>query len=221
VTESKSYTNRVWKGDSTTVNEARDAYQKDAKSGLIPYAVALYSFRANFRFASELLGLRFELLERAATVTVPDALSADQLQFADQADVLSTYFEWMSRRPELREEAAGLRMQARALIIRALSMTHDPTHHTFYLLALTAVRILLTEGRFLNARQELIWMASHAHQIKDANQRARVYRKMGMLSRACGLGSSGWIWGMRACFVPGAPLNVRAKSVAALFGIDR
>jgi hypothetical protein len=220
VPKPKPYDERVWEGDPTTVREAREAYRKDPEANLIRLAVALYSFRANSRFAEELIELRFKLLDFIATgISVAAPITTPQ-EFADEADVLSTYLEWMSRRPELSLEAAGLRKAARDLIGRGQGLVHDLTHHNPYLLLLTEVRIMLAEGRRTNAQQQLAWMASHAPQIKDPKQRARVYRKMGMLNRRCGRWRSGWFWGIRACFVPEVPLDVRAKSVAALLGID-
>ena len=91
-------------------------------------------------------------------------------------------------------------------------------NHTFHLLVLTACRIgpsnIMATPRF-----DLVLRC--APMIKDPRQRVRVYAKLGMLLQRIGQKRSGLKWGVRALFVRGVPLFVRAKAFAALLGIDR
>jgi hypothetical protein len=221
----RSFGSRVWAGDRNTVAEAREKYQQDPEAELVPFGVALYSFRNNPRFARELLELREPFLARARGML---QIGADRLMsardYANRADVLSTYLEWMSRRRELsaehQEETLGIAdTLARRGQERASEL--EVSDHSRALLALIRAYIAVTRRGHLGMALHLDMIAREAVTIKDPNQRARVYRKLGLLYRRCSDFSKGIGWGIRACFVPDVPLAVRLKSAAALFGIDR
>jgi hypothetical protein len=220
-----NYNERVWAGDPATVAEARATYRSNPEGGLIPLAVALYSFRAKEPFAMELLGLRPQLLARAQDLLGGTAYTeVPKRERADKADVLSTYLEWMTRECDLSdEERDELQKIAIELCKYGMNVVADELHdhHTWFLLKLTMARLSLAKGWVQAALYDLTLVENQAHYITDANQRARVYRKLGLLYRKCGRHGQGFRWGMRACLVPGVPLAVRAKSVAALLGIDR
>jgi hypothetical protein len=217
----KEYGNRVWAGDPATVAEARIKYDAHPIGQLLPFAVALYSFRTNKKFADELLWLRSELVTNATNFMRTPAAQ----EYQDRADVLSTYFEWMSRQSALsanqRSELHELADQVCEYGIRCASGGRNRGEHTWYLLHLTAARLLINEKNYKEARDMLNRLTLDAPTIKDANQRARVYRKLGFLYRMCMNPLSGFYWSIKACFVSGVPMAVRVKSAAALLGVDR
>jgi hypothetical protein len=221
---SKTFGARVWGGDSTTVAEARRLYTQDPDEWLIRYAVALYSFRAKPRFAEELLWLRPPLLKRAQQV-LEAAMRGDlALSLANKVDVLSTHLAWMSRqdglggskRREVRAVALRLCEEATSLIVNV-----PPGHHTLALIRLTHAELLFEDDEETAGRSYLNGVARKARGITDANQRARVMRKLGALLRRHGRFWRGILWGARACLVRGVPMAVRLKSVAALLGVER
>lgn len=212
-----TYGERVWAGDPSTVVEARARYDEDQATGLIPLAGALYSFRFKKELAEELLSLLPQLLVYARSLLAVRKESEEQ---ADLADVLSTWFEWMSRCGELtRGERVVVLGVAQSVCARGLSIPGSRLH-TWCLLRLTYARLLYSEKNIPFTRRYLVGTSSFARAIEDANQRARVYRKLGLLFRLAGMPFSGIYWGVRACLVFGVPMQVRAKSAAALLGID-
>lgn len=226
--EKKEWSRRVWGGDPTTVAEARKEYERNPKNAkqLIRYAVALYSFRQHERFAKELLMLRPWLLHRAhlGLETAILAKSDAALTVADEYDVLSTHLAWMSRQDGLEDSK---RREIRAVALRlceevtSLIVNVPPGHHTLPLIRLTHAELLFEDGEETAGRSHLNGVARRARDITDANQRARVMRKLGALLRRNDRFWRGVLWGVRACLVRGIPMAVRMKSVAALIGIDR
>src|SRR5438105_4312774 len=91
---------RIWAGDLTTVAEARAKYEADHVGQLIPFAVALYSFRTERKFANELIFELHDPLVKYAKRFVSGSREKD-IGRSNTADVLSTHLEWMSRQPSL------------------------------------------------------------------------------------------------------------------------
>ncbi len=61
-----SFSNRVWKGDSQTVAEARERFnQGPLEQELLPYASVLYSFRSDPACARALIELEPVLQDNA------------------------------------------------------------------------------------------------------------------------------------------------------------
>lgn len=224
--QNNQYGKRICAGDPKTVAEARAKYQADPEGQLIPFAIALYSFRMNETFAKELLELRHLLMIRAQEFgQIPQKYLLPYQEHLNLLDVLSTYIEWMSRRKELpaSERDELLDIAYRTATYGATLATHQfkVEEHVWELLTLTAARTLISQRRYREAVRLLNSIVEFAPRIADANQRTRVYRKLGLLYRVRFRLIRGFYWGIRACVVPGVPLAVRAKSVAALLGIDR
>lgn len=215
---SQEYGKRIWSGDPTTVAEARARYKADPQAHLIPFAVALYSFRSNKKFTNELLELRPALVDYAQRfMHIPE----NSQEYADCADILSTHFEWMIRQPRISSvHRQTLHAWVRFLCEKGAYATGRSVH-TFCLLKLTETRLYLGEHQYSKAKIALKWAEAKAMQIKDANQRVRVYRKLGLLYRKMHSYIEGYRWGIRACLASDVPTAVRAKSVVALLGIDR
>lgn len=216
---------RIWAGDKSVTIEALERYRKDPEKGLIPYAVALYSFRMDETYARELLTLREALIAHVGhELQHPDTVFPHHERVADRADVLSTHLEWMARRVELANgERLSTHRAAAAICAHGLKVAAGlPTsHHTWSLLKLTSARLYLSAGDFRRAIGEVVAAGKYAHRIRDPNQRVRVYAKLGLLWRKCHRPRTGVLWGVRALFVRGVPVAVRKKAFAALLGIDR
>ncbi len=143
------------------------------------------------------------------------------LEGADVADVLSTHLEWVSRNTALSDsEYRFLRNVVVSLCRYGLQMSREAPegNHTRSLLNLTAARINFDHGWPWAGMPHLESAAAEAEEIRDPNQRNRVYRKLGMLYRLSGRSLRGFWWSIRACIMPEVPLDVRAKSLAALLG---
>ena len=217
--------NRVWQGDPSAVAVAREQYKDNPQTGLIPYAIALYSFRRDTKYAVELMKLRRDLRFRAAALTNP-ALTPRGTRIAETADVLSTHLEWISRQTALGDVD---RRQAHEAAIDAcmygieFARSASSTDHTLPLLHLTAARLCLNDLRTDHALEHLRYAQSIAARgnISDPRQLVRVYTKLGLLYRKADERVGGVVWGMRAIAVRGVPFNVRLKALAALLGIDR
>lgn len=220
----QEYGKRVWSGDRTTVAEAKAKYESDPEGELIPLAVVLYSFRDKKHCANELLALRPQIIEYAINYAKkPHNDDAPKTQ-ADKADVLATHLEWMSRRSELSiEEQQETAYEARRMCqhgIHVLHVAREKPGHTLCLLWLTFARLCINEKQFSRAREYLTEVETSVVYIADANQQARVCRKLGFLYRKCHSFFHGLDWGIGACLVPKTPWAVRLKSIAALLGVD-
>ncbi len=215
---------RTWGGDPHAVATARSAYQlQPSTENLITLAVALYSFRYIKKFARELDDLRPELVGYAKKFLVPggDPEVQSSLEIANRAETLASHLAWLSRRRTLWQTARlEARTLAQELIKAGTGLVQDETHHTPYLLALTSASFYLEDGNRLGALDILRRCSHKAHQVADPRHRARVYRSLGMGYRKIDAWLTGYRWGIRACVVPEVPLAVRAKSLAALVGIE-
>ncbi|MBX9907052.1 hypothetical protein K2X96_04125 [Patescibacteria group bacterium] len=226
----RSFNLRVWNGDQATVSEARRAYADDqTDANLLRFASTLYSFRVERNLALELVLHRIELLTYAIT-NMQDGEKAPPYdnEMAQNADLLSTIFEWMSwhkdtpehEREDLHNAAVGVCLYG---LLRANPMLADgSTSHTWCLLMLTHSQLLITNEDTLHAANKLWEVSQTAAYVRDPNQRSRVYRKLGTLYRQL---SGRWIrgvhWHLYACFMRDIPLGVRVKNFAALLGIIR
>lgn len=205
-----SLASRIWAGDRNAIDEARARYYADPHTQLIPFARALYSFRTRAGAAAEFRGLRKKLRERADSILGGDSEEQD---IADAADMLSTWFAWFG------EHAFAIRIAEFGL--RYTKRTSDQGgNHSWCLLKLTIADVHWRQGDVRRMKKCLDDVLFH-QKVEDPNQRARVYRKLGMLCRKVGRRTTGFQCALRACVVRGIPLNVRLKSAGALFGIER
>ena len=222
-----TYNERIWRGDLKTVAEARIKYSLDPVGQLVPFASVLYSFKSKRECANELLTLRLPLIKRAQNLMESRPLSQKDASESeiDSADVISTVLEWMSRCDDLFTRA---RYEAENMA-RSLSdwgkefawINRFTNGHTWLLLELTSARIKISRKRNSDALVNLEHIAQYATSIvKDRNQEARIYRKLGMEFRMIGQFFPGLYWGLRACVVPGIPLAARLKSLVAFLPSD-
>lgn len=233
MSKDKNFGDRVWRGDKTTVAEAEEKYKRDPERQLLPYASVLYSFRGSSTNAHELEQLRNELKERARGLILTSGMSSDPQGTGDKMDMLATYLSWLSRRQTFTfPERLSLRKLAWEVAssgyMAAAKVSQSFQKHTPLLLLLTQAELLIGEKLYALAKELLDGVSKAAVQASDLNQRARIYRKLGMLYRKLGwyYGMPSRIWygiylGMRAIFVRGVPVNNRLKSVAGLFHIGR
>jgi hypothetical protein len=230
----KTHSKRIWDGDPETVVEARKLYEKDHANGLIPYAVALYSFRANSKLGADLVCLYEPLLQRAITLVSCDVNLYTCVWFADSSDVLCTHLEWIRRKPYLAAETSEkILTVVKALAEKAclvcdeylMEFASKRQFHTRRLLYLTRARLYLdnldpSKNDVPQARMMLREASEDHAYVQDANQRVRVWAKLGFLYRKSNCTIEGLSWGIRACLISGVPMNVRKKAIAALLLID-
>jgi hypothetical protein len=203
-----TFDDRVWRGRPSTVPEAKERYERDPEVQLVSYASVLYS-KGDEPSKNELLHIREKLVER-----VP--------QSADDADVLATVLASLARNAGLhpseqtRMRAASQKALEIGLCLAGTLYPGSPSAHTPLLLRLTAAQLMIQDGNHGHARNRLEYIAEWAATVEDRNQRARVYRKLGMLCRKVNRRRAGWYWGIRALLVPKIPVKVRLKSLVAL-----
>ena len=219
----RSFKERVWAGDKRTVAEARNRYLADPEDALIGLASVLYSFRYKKRYARELQGLEIEIIRKASEEIGPASVDS---RFAKQEiaklDMLATYLVWLSRRspdPETCLEVASLiGKRGLELTVHAARMGIDVVH-SHCLIELTMAQIAILRGDIVEAGRRLDCPFRNVIRITDSNQKARVYRKLGLLHRKIGRRRIGFECGFRA--FSGVPFAVKVKSFAALLGIER
>lgn len=222
--ETQSHSARVWKGDEMTVVEAREQYKEDPDKGLLPYAVALYSFRHKKQYAKELVGLADELVNQIYHEVSELNKNTDYNYIHRYADTVSTHLEWISRQRGIgltqwhTIRSMAFNLNQRGIYIARIA-NDEQNGHTLPLLYLTQARLQLSIGAVGPASKCIAQAIESSREISDPNQRARVYRKIGMLCRMTDMPLNGVVWGVKSIFVPGSTLAVRAKSVAALFGL--
>jgi hypothetical protein len=223
----KNYGLRVWGGDTTTVAEARAQYFGDSQGHLMTYAVALFSFRYIPQFAREMELIHLSLVGRANALLELASVEENPLERANDVETLSSHLEYLSHRRRL-EIRRGL-LLGKAVALCELGLKICSEHplpesglHTPLLLKLMRFKLyLLTRERSRSyVRRRLTEVIDRAPDVPDPNQRARVYRKIGMVSRKAWAPFQAHYWGVTACCVPGIPLAVRLKSFAALAGIE-
>jgi hypothetical protein len=221
---------KIWQGGNTAVREVRKRYnQSYSDENLLAYAVALYSFRRDRKFADELLTLTSQLLSLAEREVVRPSPADRKLYqaIATRADVLSTHLEWISRQPKVKSGALTFRNAARRVCEHGIYFAtvggELDTDHTLPLLRLTLAKLYLDQGarpsalRLAEAAQNAVALGD----IPDLKQRVRVYAKLGLMYRRCGEFGRGVAWGVRAMLISGVPRNVRLKAIAAFLGIER
>ncbi len=209
----------IWKGDKRVVSIAEKYYQHNGEGGLIPYAVALYSFRQYADNRTQLLWLRAPLLRRAELLIALMEKGERSGKLAAECDVVSTHLEWMLRQGTLSTlECSQVSGVCKKLCHEALSMGEGDMH-TQALLQLTVARLCINESS--PAWGPLNYAAHVAELITDPLQRVRVYAKLGFLYRKEWSLVDGYYYGFRALLIGGVPINVRLKALAMLVGYDR
>lgn len=218
----------IWQGDPERVIEARRRYEEDPEKELIPYASALYSFRHLSSCVETLIELQPEISLRGLKLASTDFDRVDRPEFANRADTLSTICVWLSDQLVIPVETKeGLRVLALRLCDTGLHAVYPWSRtawysHTYYLLNLTWASLNLSD-EYSGVRLDRVAIEAPMH-VKDANQKARIFIKLGALFRKRNCGNDwrrGLYWGIRGCLVWGVPLNVRAKGLAALLGVER
>lgn len=144
---------------------------------MICYAVTLYSARR----VMNVVPLYKPLLKKLINQIAPLAREGN----ADALDVLSTHLLWVSGLthgvsiPDTCE--AGIAAGEAAALGLEVSEGEERGGHTRALLLLTYADICVRNGGKAHSVQYLIEAAFRARHIKDANQKARVYRKLAYL----------------------------------------
>lgn len=203
---------RIWKGDIAVLEEIEVLYRHGTSISIIEWASALYSFRGHRKWPEwerKLHYLKEDLCFEAERLKQLSPAYGEYKDHADRADVLSTILLYLD-----------LQDAAQAACEAGLGWaSHLPrTDHSYALLLLTCAQIHLGRFSMKVAQRTLRRAERQVVHIEDAQQRNRVYRKLGMLYRKLGKRTfwHGWKWGMRAVFQRKIPLAVRIKSVAAL-----
>jgi hypothetical protein len=222
----KTLNDRIWAGDRTAVIEVANRYFADPAGQLVPLASTLYSFRQRPECAAELVVLRPDLVARAERIALGPR-GGDPVAEANEADVVSTVLAWMARCVKMDETDRRHAIRAAKDACReglnrlfALREHVRPGGHTELLLEVTLARLLIAEGNPKAALAKVRAIATLAPRIADPNQRARVYRSVGILLRSQLRFFRGVGWGIRAALVPGSSGSVRLKSLAAFVGPD-
>lgn len=227
MTLSHDLAERIWNGDKTAVPEVRQLFENQ-KASALDYLCALYSLR---RYYAEELVRHSSLLSRCAAHHFATAKSVVALEeWAQDADALATYCEWVARQPGvLRDYDRGIlqywaaELCKRIVAIAPALSREDPSP---ILARLTEVRLFLQkpgdEEAVHRLHELLAAVESLVGGVGDAKQRVRICAKLGLLMRRTPQRWwRGLYWGLRACLVPKVPRNVRFKALAALSGIDR
>lgn len=206
---------RIWRGDSSAVREALQQYGEDGD--VLKIASILYSFRYLREYQDELRKLLSSLNHEAWVIlkeTPEPQTEVERLALADRIETLTSILIYLGQRPATDAGLLAL-VNARALIPKGLRLHKRSGHHTRAFLLLHCVSMDLNK----ECRDETLREAIRtARRVVDPNQRARVYRKIGLY-----LGDRfpcrGLMWSIKACFVPGSTLAVRLKSLVALAGL--
>jgi len=216
---------KIWRGKYRAGIEAhRLEHNMDPEGTMVSWASALYSGRMIDRYAEELLVYLEETVLPAFTDRGVEEFDADPRKAADKADVLSTVLAWAAWHTNPSRDVYDDFVNETFRIAREgkrfAEMHHRIGDHTYPLLLLTNVEI---SHRWGGGQRTFLLdeVINLVEAIEDPYQKARVYRKLGMLCRRFGyLPVSGIGFGLKAIFMPGLPLAVRAKSVAGLLGIE-
>lgn len=217
-----SESEKIWSGDESVVAVAKDRYFADPHSGLIPYAVVLYSFRHVTECHRSLLWLRAVLMERGEELWKSTQRGDRSLENANLCDVLSTHLQWMTRQGTLNSDERDKTLRTvKKLCLAGMECVSDKKKgaHTMALLNLTVARVCLREKK--EAWGALYIVENVVVNITDPLQRARVCAKLGYLYRKNWQFLKGYYWGVRALCMHDIPRNVRLKSLALLAGYDR
>lgn len=214
----------LWRGDYIpAVEQLRPQYWSDPIGKFVPWMSALYSARMHRRYRTELMALLPRAVEHVER-TIGMNNDPDPMKVTDAADVISTVFEFASRRPEVPEQEQKMYLlRAHVLLLYAIQLARrlPAGNHTLPLLLLTQSRVLARIGfEDLGAGGMALAEAMNlAPGIQDPMQRERVYRKAGLELRKRGRWGAGYRYGIRALLVPHGARGVKLKSLAALAGI--
>lgn len=193
----------TWNGEhERAIALAHERYEEEPHSGLFPYAVALYSARKEIDVVEAFKGLVEPLIVR-----ITESFDEGDV---DGLDVIATHLWWVQRTrgfhliPQIKARLAAIKA-ARL----GLELTEDylSGEHTRALLALSYAQMGVDQPRkWLKEAEEL------APHIRDPNQKARVYRKLGYV-QLTRLNLRGGIRNLvRSERVPGIAADVRAKN---------
>lgn len=216
---------QIWGGKYRPGIEAhRLEYEKDPEGTMVSWASALYSGRMIDQYAEELLAHLEETVLPAFTGRGIEEFDADPRKAADKADVLSTVLAWAAQHTnpyhDIYDDFINETFRIAREGKRFAERHYRIGDHTYPLLLLTCVE---TSHRWGRGQRTFLLdeVIDLVEAIEDPYQKARVYRKLGMLCRRFWyLPVSGIGFGLKAIFMPGLPLAVRAKSVAGLLGIE-
>lgn len=168
----------VWAGKHAEATEAAYRAYKADPENLVMYASTLYSARLVGPVHARLEGLADLLIEKIPTLSKPSD--------ADALDVISTVLLWTAENtttPSLAEKAALAATEAAQYGLE-LAYEEPVTKHAYALLLLTYSQTLFRlkkAGADRAAFAALRECGERAALILDANQQARVYRKLAYL----------------------------------------
>jgi hypothetical protein len=178
---------KIWEGNRAAIAEARERFHADTGGQLIPWVSTLYSFR-------QLAVCREELYSFVPALVLiceatPPMIVGGRKATADQADVISTILLWAYRTGCTEPSQGRMFLAARHAALYGFDLaerTEAEGGHTLALLALTRAEWTLTappiRKMMRRSAQHFLEVAeSRASSIKDANQKVRVYRKLGYL----------------------------------------
>lgn len=159
----------MYEGEGGAVAQHRKLYKADT-SQLIPYAVTLYSARKTMSVVKEFVSLIPELKKAIA--------AQEEARDGDGLDVISTHLLWWSKQGQY--DAADALNRAWSTAKSGYRIMHDEERggHTRSLLALTLAEASILLGRRKGVRSYLNFARSRVADIKDPDQRVRVYRKL-------------------------------------------
>lgn len=202
----------------------REAFERDPEGERVPFASTLYSGRSHARIRAFLLEyIETHLYDHALRLNMnvtPDT-------FMDTVDVVSTIFVWAARQPETNSTRGNNLLNVAAILIYE-ALSHEAqlsfAPHSPLLIMLTRAEIHFTTGTsegLASGLADVYEARARARSIRDPHQRERVLRKAGLLLRAHGRKGAGYASLIKALLVPHTSLGVKAKTIAALIGVER
>lgn len=192
-------------GEHGAVAQHRALYKADPKGQLIPFAVTLYSARKAMAVVKEFVPLVPELKKVIA--------AREEARDGDGLDVISTHLLWWSKQGQY--DAADALNRAWSAAKSGYRVMHDEERgeHTRSLLALTLAETSILLGRRKGVRAYLNFARSRVADIKDPDQRVRVYRKLAYIYlRYYGNPFQAWKYYQRARSVTGVSLDAMNKT---------
>lgn len=215
----------LWKGKyKQAVALHLEAFERDPERECVPCASTLYAGRSDARIRALLLEyIETHLYDHALRLNMnvtPDT-------FMDTVDVVSTIFVWATRQPET-DAAQGNNLLNVAAILIYEALSHEAqlsfAPHSPLLIMLTRAEIHFTTGTsegLASGLADVYEARNRARAIRDPRQRERVLRKAGLLLRAHGQRRAGYVSLIKALLVLHASFGVKAKTIAALLGVER
>ena len=203
---------RIWAGDETAIEDARRKYEADPEGQFVSWVSTLFSFREHEERRAELRPLLEPLVLLWARPQLLRKFTVVEL------DVLSTVLLWAAdafRVPAPETLVFSMRaidtVDAMVGLGRKLSREAPLGGHSYELLTLTDAALRLRHGDHASARAFLAIVWKRATAIRDVNQKARVYRKLGVLYLKLRNPVGFWFIA-RALLVKGAAKGTRKKT---------